>query len=172
MLVDHAVVGIAPALIAQAAGTARAIVEQPVPVVVSVLGDPGQRVFDGVSQLVEQREVARPVGVFGEQAEEQRCRVDRAVVAGERRRVDRRHLSQAQLVDDLAGLFLVHRIDAAAEPAGEHPERLLRHLRRPGDHLQRGDQAVATEQRGEPRNAGGVVRLAVEPRAQHPEIEQ
>ena len=172
VLVEHAVLGVTPTLVAEPVGAAGLIVEQAVAVVVAEVVDPAERGLDRVAQVLEQRQAAAPLRVLGEQAEEQRGRVDGAVVAGQGDRPERRQLPRPQLVDHLARLLLVHGVDTAAEAIREHAERLLGHRGVPGGGLERGDQAVAAEERGEPRDAGGVVGVAVERRAQHLQVQQ
>ena len=77
----------------------------------------------------------------------------------------------AQLVQDLARLLLVHGVDRAAQPPRQHAQRLLGDRRVERQHLDRRDQAVAPEQGGEPRDAGGVVGLAVELGPEHVQVE-
>ena len=110
--------------------------------------------------------------MLAEQAEEQRRRVDGAVVARERREPEPRDLARAQFVQHLAGLLVVVGVVARADQAGQHAQRLLRHRRVEREHLRRRDQRVAAEQRRVPRHPGGVVAVGAEPRMQHPHVEQ
>jgi hypothetical protein len=172
VLVDHAVVGVLPALVAQAAGSALAVVQEPVPVVVAVAVHPAQRGLHRVAELVEQVERAAPVRVLGHQAQEQRGGVHRPVVARERRERPGGDLAGAQLVQHLPRLLLVDGVHAAAQAGGQQPQRARGHAVVEGEHLERGDEAVAPEERAEPRDAGGVELVPVELRAQHPQVEQ
>ncbi len=64
-------------------------------------------------------------------------------------------------MEDLARLGVELVVDLGGLPGGEHAEGLDRQLRAERDHLQRGDDRVASEQRREPRHAGGDVPLAL-----------
>ena len=71
------------------------------------------------------------------------------------------HLAGPQLVQDLARLGVVPRVVGGRLEAGEDRQRLDRDDRVERDQLERGDDAVAAEQRREPRDPGGEVRLAL-----------
>ena len=139
-------------------------VQVPVPV------DPRERGLGRLAQLVEEVQVARPVRVAAEQAQEQRRGVDAAVVAREGRLAERRRLAHAQLVEHLARLLVALVVHLRAEPARQQPQRALGHAGHEGERLEGRDQAVAAEQRREPGQSRRVVRLAVELRSQQLEV--
>src|SRR5437763_195243 len=105
-----------------------------------------------------------------ENDQEQRRRVDGAVVRRLRDLAHPRELADPQLVEDLAGLLVAPRVLAATLPAGEQPKRLSGDIRIPRQRLQRRDQRIPPEQRREPRNARLVIPEAVELAAQLREI--
>ena len=85
---------------------------------------------------------------------------------------ERGDLADAKLVEDLAGLLLAPRVELAAEPLAQDAQGLLGDGGVEGEDLEGGDDAVAAEERGEPRDARGVELVAVEGRAEHPQVEQ
>ena len=105
-----------------------------------------------------------------EQAEEQRRGVDRAVVLRERRLSERCGLAHPQLVEDLARFLVALVVALLPKSAGQQPQRLLGDPAHEGLRLERGDEAVAAEQGGEPGHAGGVVGVAVELRVEQVEV--
>jgi hypothetical protein len=143
-------------------GRAAPVLDQAVAVEVAVAVDPLERGDRRLAQLPEQVEVAGPVRVLAEQPEEQRGCVDAPVVAREGRLAEPGGLAHAQLVEDLARLLVALVVVLGADPSGEHPERALGDAGQERQRLEGRDEAVAAEQRGEPRHAGRVVRLAVE----------
>src|SRR5207248_11099749 len=78
-----------------------------------------------------------------------------AVVGGVRHLARARQLTAADLVQDLAGLFLAEVVDAFALVRGEEEERVARDLGRDEQRLEAGDERVAPERRGVPGPAGG-----------------
>ena len=107
------------------------------------------------------RVVARPGIRLAQEDEPQRRRVDAAVVGVMWRLARAGHLARPQLVQDLARLRVVPRIVGRRLEAGEHGQRLDRDGRVERDQLERGDDAVTPEQRREPRDPGGEIRLAL-----------
>ena len=75
-------------------------------------------------------------------------------------------------MNDLARLLVVLVVDRGAQPPGEKPQRLLAHRRIEGEHLKRGDDAVAAEQGCVPGNPRGVVAMPVELRGQQAKVEE
>src|SRR4030095_10141188 len=69
-----------------------------------------------------------------------------------------RHLSDARLVENLSWLLVTERVDAGSLPRREHAKCGLRQRRREWQCLQTGDETVASEDRHEPRQAGGWQR--------------
>src|SRR6478735_6209146 len=66
----------------------------------------------------------------------------------------RSELTEAQLVQDLSRLLLVEVITYLSLASGEPPQRGRRQPREVGQCLEARDQAVATEERHEPRQSG------------------
>ena len=70
------------------------------------------------------------------------------------------HLAGPHLVEDLARLRVVPRVVGRGLEAGEDLEGRQREGREEGHRLERRDDAVPSEQRGEPRDPGRQVMLA------------
>ena len=118
----------------------------------------------------DERAVAGARVVRAGEHDEQRRRVDAAVVASERHLAEARHLAAARLVQDLA---------RARRPApgrrrrlgrGQVREHAARQLRIDPQELQRGDDAVAAERRAEPGHAGVRIRAVRRGRGQHADV--
>ena len=104
---------------------------------------------------MHERAVVRPAPRLGEEDEEERRRVDRAVVAGE---PELGGAAVAHLVDDLPGLGVDRRVLARRLQLGERVQRADRDLGAEQERLQRGDRRVAAEHGHEPGHAGGEER--------------
>ncbi len=146
------VAGVLPRLVLESAHSPPLVLDEPVAVAVAVLVDPSQRRERRPAQLVDESRVVRPPPDLGEQHEEQRRRVDGAVVAVE---PVRRGLAAPHLVDDLARLGVPRRVVGDRLQRRELAERAARELGPEQQRLQRRDQRVAPEHRHEPRHAGG-----------------
>src|SRR5207249_2603347 len=70
------------------------------------------------------------------------------------------HLPGPQLVEDLAGLRVTLVVDLGRLTSGEHLERLAGEPGPERERLVRGQDRVAAEERGVPRNAGRDVAFA------------
>src|SRR5215217_8268609 len=90
---------------------ARAIFDEPVAVRVAELVDPPERGVDVRSQSADELDVTRPPEVLREQDQEPRRRVDRAEVRRVRDDSGAREVAPADLVQDLAGLFIAPVVD-------------------------------------------------------------
>ena len=102
--------------------------------------------------------VVRPAPGLGEQDEEERRRVDRAVVA---REPELGRAALAHLVDDLPGLRVDRRVVGLGLELGELLERADRDLGAEQERLERGDLRVAPEDGHEPRHSRGEQRPPV-----------
>ena len=149
------VVGVLPALVAQAPVGGALVLDVAVAVAVAELLDP----FDGPvgvrEQLVDGLAGQAPPAQLPEQHHEQRGGVGGAVVDGATAERERRRLAEAHLVQDAARLLLVVGPDVLALEAGQRLQGAEGQLgvdqqRHPG-----GQQRVAAEQGHEPRGAGG-----------------
>ena len=132
--------------------------------------DPAQRPIDVASQLVEERQIACPADVLGEQADEQRRRVDRSVVGGLRHFVEVGLLVDPQLVQDFAWLLVAPFVVAAALVLSHQKQRVGGHARVVGERLQRGDETVASEQADEPGHPRSEECLTAFARCEHAQI--
>jgi hypothetical protein len=114
--------------------------------------DPRERAFEMGPQLLEQHEIAGSLEVGGRHHRKQRRRVDAAVVALERHLAQRRHLSAAHLVDDLARLGIALGVVRVRLVRREEPQHAARDRRIDPERLERHDQRIAAERRAEPRD--------------------
>ena len=159
-----------PALVLQPFLGPGVIVEETIPVGVPVLVDPSQCRLNVWTQLVEQVGGARPRGVDAKEDEELGRAVHAAVVGRLGHLVEVRHLAYPQLMQNLPGLGVAPIVLDGCLVAREHPQRVFGHRRLECRHLNRGNQAIAAEQRHIPRNAGGEKRLIVLAHGQHVQI--
>ena len=103
---------------------------------------------------VDQGEVAGARGIGAGQHDEQRGRVDPAVVAAERHLAQPRHLALARLVHDLARRRVVEARGLGRLMGGQILQDAAGQRRVEPQHLQRGDDRVAAEGGREPGDAG------------------
>ncbi len=148
-----------PALVEQAEPRSAQVLDEAVAVEVARVVDPVERRQRVRPQPLEQRVVAGPGMGLAEQDQPERGRIDRPVVGVVRRLARVGHLAGPQLVEDLAGLGVVPRVVRRRLEPGQDAQRVARPGGRERHGLERGDQAVAPEQRREPRDARGEVRL-------------
>ena len=102
--------------------------------------------------------------------DEQRRRIDAAVVAAERDLAQRRHLAAPRFVQDLAGLGIARRVGLLRLRRGEKSQHAARDVRRDPQAFERRDDAVAAEGGVEPGHAGVGVEAVRRVRDQHVEI--
>ena len=159
------VVGILPALVGQAARSFAQIFDVTVTVAIAPSFDPLDGTFDVGPQLVGELEVSGGLDAASVQPQEKRGRVDAAIVSAEWHFAGRRHLAGSDLVHDLAGLLVACLIDCIALKLRKRPQGSNRDLRIKRKYRQRRDYAVASEERGEPRNARHDERAPRSPRA-------
>ncbi|MNY03941.1 hypothetical protein D3C86_1365880 [compost metagenome] len=110
--------------------------------------------------------------MLAQEDQEERRGVDRAVVGVVGNLLEARQLSDPQLVEDLAGLFVAPIVHAPPLVLGKQPQGLLGDVGVVGEGLERRDQAVPAEQGRVPGHSGREVALALEPAAQHVQIPQ
>src|SRR5437870_351191 len=97
--------------------------------------------------------VARPAEVLREEDNEEWRRVHGPVVGDEGNLAAGRHLPAPELVKNTARLLVGERIVMGSLVTGEEPQGTPGHLWLERQHLERRDQAVASEGRHIPRNA-------------------
>src|SRR5205085_11122803 len=90
--------------VAKAARALAVVLDEAVAVAIAVALDPLERRFDVRPDRLQRFLVARPLPVHTGQSDEQRRRVDRAVIAAEGHFAQPRELAFAHLVQDLAWL--------------------------------------------------------------------
>ena len=91
------------------------VLDETIAVRIAVSVDPMQRRLHMGPQRSYRREIPGALEIFAGQQDEQRCRIDAAVVSAERHFAEARHLAIAHLVQDLARLGV---------PLGIHLRRL------------------------------------------------
>ena len=151
--------GVLPALAAHLRPV-RSVLDVPVAVRVTVRVAPGERAFRGRQELAPQRAIAGPLHRLREDMSEERRRVDGAVIGPVRNLAEPRQLAAAQLVEDLAGLFLGEIVDLLPLVRGEQAQRPARDVRIPPERLEGADEPVAPERDRVPRDARGGERSA------------
>src|SRR5262249_4663272 len=105
--------------------------------------------------LLNELRIPCPTLVLVEEDQEEGCRVGGAEVGGMRPLLEGGHLAPSNLMKDLSRLLVTEVVPLAALTAGEIAERGARELGKEWQRLQARDDAVATERRHEPRQAGG-----------------
>ena len=129
-----------------------------------------ERGLDRRPELEHGGDVAGSLEVFAGEHDEERRRVDAAVVAAERDLVQFRHFAEARLVQDLAGLGVGGGIDRRRLDAGEVAQHAAGDARVEPQGFERGDQRVAAEGGREPGDAGVGVRAGGGVGHQHVEV--
>src|SRR5262245_37339573 len=150
----YRVVRVLPSLLHQARLRLPCVLHEAVAVAVAVPVDPIQRALDVWPEPAEHLAVAGAIVVGARPNDEERCGIDAAVVRPERHRAQARHLAAAGFVQDLPGLGVLFLVDAVGLRRSEVLEDAARDTGVEPQRLQRGDDAVATERRAEPRDAG------------------
>ena len=102
-------------MIDQAVRILAVVLDETITVWIAIAVDPPQRRLHMGPQRSYRREISRALEVFAGQEDEQRCRVDAAVVPAEWNFAEARHLAVAHLVQDLSRLGV---------PLGIHLRRL------------------------------------------------
>ena len=124
--VEDRILRILPPLLNQANRRTSGIFDEAVAVAIAVAVDPIKGALDVWPESPEKREISRAFVVGAGKHDEQRRRVDAAVVLPKRHFVKARHLAVARLVKNLSGLGVVRLIDAIGLPRSEvfqHPAR-------------------------------------------------
>ncbi len=163
--VRQRVVRILPTLVA--GFDSDAVFEVAVAVFVAIGAAPFKRGLGGGPELVEQGGVDRPVERFGEDAEKQRGRIDRAV-EDVRPQASLNHLAVSDLVQDFARLLLGPGVHALPLVRSQKPQGAARDVGVQRQRERRREQGVATKWDGEPGHATGWIdtgRVAVEQHA-------
>src|SRR6266540_3699299 len=124
----HRVPRVLPALVAQAVIGGALVFEVAVTIGVAVLVDPRQRRVGGEKERVELTAAMAPPAELREEHDEQRRRVDAAVVDAPAAERQRRVLAEAHLVQDASGLLLRDGVHAMALEPGEGLQRAEREI--------------------------------------------
>ena len=158
----HGVVGILPALVAQAPLSGALIPQEAIRRALLGVANPVHRRLQGGLQVADEGLIAAADQVVARQDQKQGSGIDAAVVLGKGHLAQGGHLPQPGLVQHLAGLRIARRVgvtglvlrqeaqDATGQPGFEQ------------QHLPGRDQAIATKRTTEPGNAGVGVEAVVE----------
>ena len=123
---EDGIEGVLPALVAQPARRRLEVFDEAVVVAIAGAVDPRQRAVDRRPQAAQRVEIAGRLRIAAGQHDEQRRRVDAAVIKPERNLAQRGHLAGAHLVQDFTRLGVGLRIVVGRlmgrEPL-EHAER-------------------------------------------------
>ena len=158
-------------MIHEAAAVRAHVIEVAVAVVIGDTGRPADRRVQVGREPPGKRDVTGPAHVLGEQDDEQKRRVDRAVVRRALRDLARaRELAHAKLVQDLARFRVPELVDPVGLVAREQEERVARDLALIGEQLEADDRGVAAEERREPRHPGREEAMPVELGLQKPQV--
>ena len=155
--INNRAIRIFPSLINETAFACRLIFDVAVAIEIAELIDPAQSCFDVRTQLIEDTQITGPRRMTAHEDQPQGCRIDRAIVRRVRNLVEVRHLSDAQFVEDFARLLIAPFVSLCSLVIGEQPDRLFGNFGVVGEHLKRGDDAIASEKRGIPGHASGIV---------------
>ena len=167
---EDRVVGILPALVAKPLIGCALIFDKTVAIGIAASVDPAQRRLDRGPQLSQRLKVAGAFAIEPGEQDEQRRRVDTAVILRERHFAQRRHFAAAHLMQDLSGLRIGKRVDGCRLIISEPPQHAARNARIEPQHLQRRDDAVAAERGGVPGDAGIGISALRRLRHQHVEV--
>ena len=140
-------------MVAQARRRAALVLDEPVAVAIAPLVDPVERGVERRAQLRHRVEVERPAVVAARDHQEQRRRVDGAVVGRVRDLPGAGELAGAQLVQDLARLGVAPALVGVGLQPREHEQRAARDLGVDHQRLAGAQQRVAAERRDVPGNA-------------------
>src|SRR5512133_3668655 len=139
-----------PSLILEPGLVTALVLDIAVTVSVPVVVNPRQRGAGRAFQLVDEAGAPGPTFALVEEDEKERRRVGRAVVGRVRSLLERGQLAEADLVEDLSGLFVAKRVDPLPLLCRQDSERRLRELGRERECLVAGQEAVAAEDSHEP----------------------
>src|SRR4029077_7459633 len=117
---DHRVPRVLPVLVVEPVRRAPPVLDESVPVAVAGPVDPGECASRSALELADDRVVAAPAPQLRQQDEEERCRIDGALVAVG---PDERRLAAPDLVDDLSRLGVPLRIVDVGLCLGEGAQR-------------------------------------------------
>ena len=162
--------GILPALVHQALFGRPPVFDEAVAIRIARAVDPAERGLDGGPQRGNRRHVAGSLGIKARKQDEQRRRIDAAVVEPERNLAQRRHFARTHLMQDLAGLASAAESLAVAWIGREPAQHAARDGGVAPQHLHRGDQAVAAECGRVPGNAGVRISPLGRAGAEHGEV--
>src|SRR5262245_3606567 len=124
--VENRILGIFPALVGETALGRAVVFEKAVAIGISGAVDPGERGLDRGPQLHDDSVVAGALGIDAGEHDEERRRVDAAVVEAEGDLAQRRHLAFAHLMQNLSRLRVRRRVVGRGLIGGEPPQRAMR----------------------------------------------
>src|SRR5262249_33308129 len=152
---EDCVPGILPSLVSKTAWRTAQIFDKAVTVEIGVAIDPLEGAVKVRKHVVHQLFVGGPVERLAEKNEPQRRGINGPVIRTERHLPRARHFAFAQLMEDLAWLFVTPVVFLRALIARQHAQRFHRELRAEQQRLICRDARVAPEHGGKPRNSRG-----------------
>jgi hypothetical protein len=160
--VKDRILAVLPGLVGKAGRFAPGIVEKSVAIGIAGAVDPRHGGLQRRPERPDELQVACAVGIGTRQDDEQRRGVDAAVILPEGQFVARRHLALAGLVHDLAGSGIAEGGNLLRLMLGEERQHAPRQAGIEPQGLQRGDDGIAAEGRGEPGDPGVGVRPGIQ----------
>ncbi len=121
--------GVLPALVDEAVHRFSVILDEAVVIDIAVSLHPRRRGSDVGPQPTDQLVVAGARRIAGGKHDEERRRIDAAIVFGERNLAEARHLTLARLMQDFAGLGVLRRQELCRLRRRQIVERAARELR-------------------------------------------
>jgi len=116
--------------------------------------------------------ITGPLQILTEEDQEEWRGIDRPIVRGEGHLAQVGPLADAELVQDLPRLLVALGVMVLPLIARQEIERGPPDVRRIGEGFQRGDDRVAPEEGGEPRDTRREELVLAMPRRQHPQIDE
>jgi hypothetical protein len=168
--VEDRVLGVPPTLLDETPRRLPVIFDESVTVPVAPRIDPVERRLDVRPERLEESVVAGAIVVGRGEHDEERRRVDAAVVPPERDLAERGHFPLARLVEDLPGLGVVLGVELARLRLGEVGEHALRERRIEPERLQGRHDPVASERSAEPGHPGERVGAGRKGRRHHLQV--
>ena len=161
--VVHRIVGILPALVAQAPLGRTAIAQKTIEAGRLRGPDPGHGGLQGRQQTGDEAPIGAALEVIARQHHEQRRGVHRAVVLAKGHLAEGRHFPQPRLMQDLAGFGVAGRVVLMGLVLSQKPEHSPGQARLHQEQLTRRDQSVAAEGTAEPGHAGKGIEPVLKP---------
>src|SRR5919197_472703 len=126
VIIDNGIPRILPSLIGQPLVRSALVLEIAIAVAISVRRHPCQGLFDRRSELMKEIQIASPGGVPAEQDQKEERRINGAIIGSLWDLMQPSHLTDAELMQDLARLLVPPGINRASLIACQETQRVLR----------------------------------------------